>query len=213
MSYYVFAVDTNTGDSYVISTHASWAGGVQVGGPFTTRALAQTFINNGGAATGLGNSVLNQYKADIGDWIVVPEGELGDITNALSLSVKNLPGDVIGLIRGDLNTGSGTTYTVTQVTTAQQAENASLAGLVLYPTKAAAQAEANTVNAANNPSQGPNWSSGLAKFLDEITQEGTWIKVAEVTLGILLIVSGLMKLSGASADLSDIAKAGIKYVR
>ena len=49
-------------------------------------------------------------------------------------------------------------------------------------------------------------AQAVGDFLTKLGQANTWIRVAEVTLGILLIISGLMKLSGASADIVDIAK-------
>lgn len=49
-------------------------------------------------------------------------------------------------------------------------------------------------------------TQAVGDFLSKLGQANTWIRVAEVILGILLITSGLMKLSGASADIVDIAK-------
>lgn len=52
----------------------------------------------------------------------------------------------------------------------------------------------------------PTWADGLTSFLAALTSENTWIRVAETTIGILLIVTCLMKLSGAGGDITDIAK-------
>ena len=204
--YYVFEVDTGNGDSYVISSNVNFGDGTKVGGPFSTKAAAQAFIKSGGAAKGLSNTVLSQYKADVGDWIVVPEGLVGDVVNALSLATKNPLGDLVGELKGDLNTGSGTTYTVLQIKTAQQAENASVAGLVLYPTKAAAQGAADTANAANNPSQGTSWEQDLENFLADITSANLWIRVGKIVIGATLIIIGVSKITGASNVVTKIAE-------
>jgi hypothetical protein len=207
--YYVFAVNTSTGDSYVVTTNANYGNGVKVGGPYSTKAAAQAFISNGGAAKGLSNTVLKQDKGSVGDWIVVPEGEAGDIVNALSLATKNPLGDLVGELKGNLNTGSGTTYTVVQLTTAQQVENAQTANLVLYPTKTAAQAAANTTNAANNPSQGVGWQQELANFLHAIDSSATWVRIAKVVIGGTLVVVGLARMSGTDKAVATAAKDAI----
>lgn len=49
--------------------------------------------------------------------------------------------------------------------------------------------------------------AAIGDFFNRLTQANTWVRVGETVLGILLIVSGLMKLSGVSSDLTDIAKA------
>lgn len=46
----------------------------------------------------------------------------------------------------------------------------------------------------------------IGDFFDRLSQGNTWIRVGEVILGIFLIMSGVMKLSGASADIQDIVK-------
>lgn len=46
----------------------------------------------------------------------------------------------------------------------------------------------------------------VGNFFNKLGQANTWIRVGEVTLGILLIISGLMKLTGANADIMNIVK-------
>jgi hypothetical protein len=205
--YYVFSDDTMTGINYVISTNPAWDGpGVKVGGPFTTNAAAQAFIKNGSAAKGLSSTVLSQDQADVGQWIVVPEGEAGDIVNALSYVGNTLPSDLLGVLKGDVNVGSGTTYTVVQLTTAQQVENAETASLPLYPTKAAAQAAATTTNKSNNPSPG---AGSLTTFLDFITSENGWKRVAKIVVGSAMILIGLFNLTGTDKAVATAAKGAI----
>jgi hypothetical protein len=212
MSYYVFEVDTAKGDSYVVSTNVNYgAGGIgtKVGGPFTTKAQAQAFISSGNASKTVTKTVTNSYDADIGSWIVVPEGLVGDVTNALSLATKNPLGDLVGELRGDLNTGSGTTYTVLQLTSAQQAENAATANLVIYPTKALAQAAANGTNATNNPSQGASWEQGLQNLLNFVDSKNGWLRVAKIVVGSVMIIVGLAKITGADKAVTTAGKAAL----
>lgn len=49
--------------------------------------------------------------------------------------------------------------------------------------------------------------NSVGDFFHRLTEENTWIRTAEVVIGALLIISGLMKLSGAGGDITDIAKA------
>jgi len=51
-----------------------------------------------------------------------------------------------------------------------------------------------------------NQGGGSSGFLDALTQKNTWIRVAEVVLGLALIIVGLAKLTGAG----DIAKQAAK---
>lgn len=70
------------------------------------------------------------------------------------------------------------------------------------------QAGAAITDSANSAahSVGLSGVAAIGDFFQRLTQENTWIRVGEVTLGILLIISGIMKLSGAGGDIKDIAK-------
>lgn len=46
----------------------------------------------------------------------------------------------------------------------------------------------------------------IGDFFGRLTEGNTWIRVGEVILGVFLIMSGVMKLSGASGDIKDIVK-------
>jgi len=46
----------------------------------------------------------------------------------------------------------------------------------------------------------------IGDFFGRLSQGTTWIRVGEVLLGALLIMSGVMKLSGASGDIKDIVR-------
>lgn len=209
--YDVFSVDTSTGTVLRVEI-STWTGsGVKVGGPFPTKAAAQAWITANPQA--LGKTVLAQDQGDVGDWIVVPEGEAGNIINALSTALDSKAlSDIVGLVKGDLNTGSGTTYTVKQLTTATQVENAETANLPLYPTKAAAQAAADTTNSANTPSTGPssNPLAGLAaigEFFGNLANANTWVRVGEAVLGLILLAVGVARITHAQNVISTAVKA------
>lgn len=110
-----------------------------------------------------------------------------------------------------------------------------------YPTEAQAEANPNTVNnpaqklqvnawvfntqslaqhtanAANRVIPGAKAVTGaitdVNSFLSRLTSVNTWIRVAEVLLGAMLIMAGALKLSGSSADLGDIAKTATKVIK
>jgi hypothetical protein len=65
-----------------------------------------------------------------------------------------------------------------------------------------------TVKAVENQTPGTPLGgvAAIGDFFQRLTQENTWIRTAEVVIGALLIISGLMKLSGAGADIGDIVK-------
>jgi hypothetical protein len=198
--YYVYSVDTSSGTQLEIETSATWNGpGVKVGGPFATKTQAQSWIS--GNPNALEKTVLSQDQSDVGYWIVVPEGEVGDIVNALSLATKNPLGDLVGELNGDLNTGSATTYTVTQLTTATQVQNAETANLTLYQTKAEAQAAADQVNESNNPSQGTSWE----QVLEDLGSANLWIRVGKILIGGLLIIVAVSKMTGVSNAVTEVA--------
>lgn len=74
-----------------------------------------------------------------------------------------------------------------------------------------------TANAANRAIPGAKAVTGaitdVNSFLSRLTSVNTWIRVAEVLLGAMLIMAGALKLSGSSADLSDIAKTATKVIK
>lgn len=53
----------------------------------------------------------------------------------------------------------------------------------------------------------------IADFLARLTSGNLWLRVGEFILGSLLILSGALKLSGASSDIGDIVKTGAKVVK
>lgn len=52
----------------------------------------------------------------------------------------------------------------------------------------------------------PGWTNPLTDLLTALTSENTWIRVAETAIGIMLLIGGIMKLSGAGTDLKSLAK-------
>lgn len=48
--------------------------------------------------------------------------------------------------------------------------------------------------------------AAIGDFFSRLTQGNTWIRAGEVILGVMLIISGVMKLSGADSDIKDIIK-------
>jgi hypothetical protein len=208
--FYVYSIDTSSGTSYQIKTTPTWNGpGVKLAGPFATQALAQAWITANPQA--LNTTVLNQDKASVGQWIVVPEGEAGDIVNALSTALNsNLLDDAIGLVRGDLNPGTGTTYTVVQLLTPTQVMNAETANLTLYKTQALAQAAANATNAANGPKTGISWEQELEALLANLTSANLWIRAGKILIGGAILIVGLAKLTGADQKVGGLAAKATK---
>lgn len=49
--------------------------------------------------------------------------------------------------------------------------------------------------------------AAIGDFFQRLTQKSTWVRIAEVVLGLLLVVVGLSKLSGVSSAVVKTAKA------
>jgi hypothetical protein len=123
-----------------------------------------------------------------------------------------------------------TVFHWTNTTTKPTVTTANITGLSAivggpYATQAAATAAANgdasttsglpgttkpavtssTVNSSNGSL--PNllsWESGLATFLSDLTSSSTWIRVAEVVIGGVLLIVGLAHITGATQVISKI---------
>lgn len=83
---------------------------------------------------------------------------------------------------------------------------------------AAETATGQVVNDFKTGIQNTNFNplSGLASigdFFSRLSQANTWIRVGEVILGIMLITSGVLHISGADADITGIAKSAVKVVK
>ena len=62
-----------------------------------------------------------------------------------------------------------------------------------------------TVNSSNGSLPNPlAWADGLATFLSDLTASSTWIRVAEVVIGGVLLIVGLAHITGATAVVSKI---------
>jgi hypothetical protein len=205
--YYVYSVDTSTGTTYQVHP-STWNGpGTKVGGPFATVAAAQAFIKANPQA--LNNTVLQQDQSQVGYWIVVPEGEAGKITQALAYTGNNPLTAVVGVIKDNLAVGGD--VTVSQLTSAQQVQNAELANITLYPTQAAAQAQANSVNGVNNPNQGATWEQALENLASALSSASFWIRATKVVVGGTLLIVGVAKLTGADQKFGGALKTATKF--
>jgi len=108
-------------------------------------------------------------------WWAVQEGELGDIANRLS----DFPSGSTGLI---------VTWHAVQ---SSGKPNATAHGP--YATKAQAQAEADTLTSQheNVVTQGAEAAVSSASPIGGLFQASLWVRVAEVTIGVILIGIGL----------------------
>lgn len=90
----------------------------------------------------------------------------------------------------------------------QQATKGTPAGNATKAAKDAANAAKKVASA--NPLSG---LQAIGDFFSRLTQANTWLRVGEVVLGVMLITSGILKLTGADGDLSGIAKTAVKVVK
>lgn len=204
--FYVYSVDTSTGTTLQVMTTSTWNGpGVLVGGPFASQALAQAWIKANPQA--LKTTVLQQDQADVGQWVVIPEGEAGLITQALAYTTTDFATALVGTLKGDLAVGGD--VTVSQLTSAQQVMNAETANLTLYKTQAEAQAAANAINGSNNPSQ-TDWEQGLLSLFGDVTSANFWVRAVKIGIGAAILIVGLAKLTGADQKVGGAAAKAVK---
>ena len=83
-----------------------------------------------------------------------------------------------------------------------------------FPTQAAAQASGNAtktaVDQATQAGHIPNPLSGLAAigdFFSRLTRAATWMRIAEVALGLVLIAVGIARATGTQNQLSQLVRA------
>ncbi len=76
---------------------------------------------------------------------------------------------------------------------------------------AAADTAGIAANQTNNAAKGiettnllPSWADGLATFLSDLTSSSTWIRVAEVVIGGVLLIVGLAHITGATQVIEKI---------
>jgi hypothetical protein len=144
-------------------------------------------------------------------WWAVPEGTLGQLLSGL----------------GSIVTGHGTTVDLYHAvsSSARPAGNKQNPVYGPYATQGQAQAQANELNgiagaasragAAADPgappganSQGPgNPLAAIADFFSRLGQANTWIRAAEVILGLGLLIVGLAKLASGTSVGRKAAKA------
>lgn len=186
------------GVSYTVTT---------AGGPYSSQAAAQAGLSRITAAAG----GPPPSAAATGGWIIVPEGSLGEVTNALSIIGNTVnpeqlanAGSLSGALQTALSelgragaigadaTGNGqTTYTVKQLTSAGQVVAAQNQGLTVYATQAAAQQAANQQNATGTSSQ------SLTALLANLGTQALWIRVAKVAVGGALLIIGIAHMTGS----------------
>jgi hypothetical protein len=150
----------------------------------------------------------------------VPEGEVGQITNAfatmghslnplhmLSLSgLRAIIDDTIQSLKQEIGiaTGQQTSWTIIHATTAAQVYTLQQAGLTAYPTKAAAQKKASAQNRnVSKSGKGVDIWNGL-----DLQQ--LFLRVGEVLLGIVLLGVGIAHLTGVDNAISNAAKTAGK---
>jgi hypothetical protein len=154
-------------------------------------------------------------------WFSIPEGEAGQITNALSTighalnpapAGRNIIGDIRGMFDNTveslkqtigLASGQQTAWTVIHVTGAAQVYALEQSGLTPYQTKAEAL--------AHNSAQNRNVSSS-GKGIDiwnNLDLGNILLRVGEVLLGIVLVGVGIAKLTGTTNFVATAVKAKI----
>lgn len=205
--FYVYSQDTGTGQKFLVTTNPNWNGpGVRLAGPFATQAAANAFVSGGGAQSALNMHITSQEQQFVGKWIVVPEGEAGQVVNALSQvgnAAKSLATlNIIGATKAVQQNAAA--WTVAQLTTATQVSNAEQNGLQLYDTQAQAQAAANAQTQAqdNKTVTTPAWE----QFLANLGNANTWIRVAKVVVGGTLLIVGISHLTGADNAVAAAAR-------
>ena len=105
-------------------------------------------------------------------------------------------------------------YQVVEATTAAEAATFTKDGYQgPYPTLAAAQAQATTRQAAANSTvfnpKLPNPLTGvnaIGAFFNDLGNSNTWIRVAKVVIGGLLLVIGIVHITGISGAAADVAR-------
>lgn len=65
------------------------------------------------------------------------------------------------------------------------------------------------VDSATGQPQSTNSAAGLTTFLADLTSQGTWIRVAKVVVGSVLIIVGLLKITGADRAVTTAAKGAL----
>jgi hypothetical protein len=171
-------------------------------------------VNTAPLGDGTGNAG-NAPSGAISVWFVVPEGELGDITNALSQiagnlklsadpltdldNLKNLVQDTSITPGIEAPSGSGA-YTILHVTSATQEQTLEAAGADgPYASQAAAQAEANNKTQAGNTNSKPGWNLSVSGI------SGWFWRALKVVFGGILMIVGISKLTGADNAIMQVA--------
>jgi hypothetical protein len=155
-------------------------------------------------------------------WFIVPEGEAGQIVNALATmgqslnplhmlslgGLRSIMDDTVQSIQQTFGLATGQTTAWTVIHATNQAQVYALeqsTGQTPYPTKAAAQSKAASKNqnvggsGTGNPLQG---IAAIGDFFQRLTQPQTWVRVGEVALGGILVYAGVRALSHGSAVVS-----------
>jgi len=153
-------------------------------------------------------------------WFTIPEGELGQVTNALStmghslnplhmLSLSGLRGimdDTIQSIKQTVGLAAGqqTAWTAIHATNAAQVYALEQStGQKPYTTKADAMKHSGAQN--RNVSQ----SGSAADLFHGLNLQSWMVRIGEILLGVVLIGVGVAKLTGTSNVISTAAKVAI----
>jgi uncharacterized membrane protein len=107
-------------------------------------------------------------------------------------------------------------YIVYEATTAAQAAKYVSDGYKgPYATQAAAQAQATTRQTAAQSTEGPTIPSlgspltginAIGAFFSDLGNSNTWIRVAKVVIGGLLLIIGIVHITGAGGAIADTAR-------
>jgi hypothetical protein len=54
-----------------------------------------------------------------------------------------------------------------------------------------------------------SWEQGVATFLKDVTSKGTYLRIAKVVVGSVMIIVGLAKITGAGKAVTDVAKGAL----
>ena len=98
-------------------------------------------------------------------------------------------------------------YNINGPYTTQKAANAAIPAI--QKAHPAPGALSQLVDSATGQPQSTNSAAGLTTFLADLTSQGTWIRVAKVVVGSVLIIVGLLKITGADRAITTVAKGAL----
>ena len=145
-----------------------------------------------GVSTPLGSSP-NGYES-------LPSGNAADDAKFAAAAVKNAGSSSPVTISVE----NVTWYNINGPYTTQAQANAAIAAIqAAHP---APGELSQIVDSATGQPQSSNSAAGLTTFLSELGNSGTWIRVAKVIIGGVLVIVGLARLTGAGKVIEEAVK-------